>query len=213
MEPWTPGGRGAKNKPDAGCCTGSMLVGTDWTSRHPCRASLARRANSTKPASRSSGSWSSLLARSSHRSFPSRTDSGTRQAFATSHSGGSATVFHRFPVPCNPCRAALADSRDDCISGRRGIQVSAGARADGFGGGSGGGRYKNIPGNDLLSRPAGRYHRRERLNRRVRDGNGCFPLAMITGKNGARPRGADGAGQTRGKLQKGARQRQLTQPK
>ena len=37
------------------------------------------------------------------------------------------------------------------------------------------------PGNDLLSRPAGRYHRRKRLNGRVRDGNGCIPLAMITG--------------------------------
>ena len=37
------------------------------------------------------------------------------------------------------------------------------------------------PGNDLLSRLQ-HYHRRRRLNDRVRNGNGCGPPAIVTGK-------------------------------
>ena len=41
---------------------------------------------------------------------------------------------------------------------------------------------KKKPGDDLLSQPArSQYHRRGRLNGRVRDGNACFPSAMVTG--------------------------------
>jgi hypothetical protein len=43
-------------------------------------------------------------------------------------------------------------------------------------------RTKEEPGNDLLSRATrAKYHRRRRLNGRVRDGNGCCPSAMVTG--------------------------------
>ena len=41
---------------------------------------------------------------------------------------------------------------------------------------------KKNPGDDLLSRLVDRYHRRVMLNGRVRDGNGCFQDAMVTGK-------------------------------
>ena len=41
-----------------------------------------------------------------------------------------------------------------------------------------------ISGNDLLSRLVEQYHRRAGLNGRVRDGNGCGPCAMVTGKLG-----------------------------
>ena len=39
---------------------------------------------------------------------------------------------------------------------------------------------KNESGDDLLSRPVGKYHRREKLNGRVRYGNGCDLFTMIT---------------------------------
>jgi hypothetical protein len=47
---------------------------------------------------------------------------------------------------------------------------------------------KKMPGNDLLSRSTkDQYHRRGRLNGRVRDGNGCGPSALVTGQRRAMP--------------------------
>ena len=95
--------------------------------------------------------------------FTIRQGGDTLRCAACGARGGSWARFSR----CWPVGACL-------LSGRR--QTSAATT----------GVHKNCPATTYFLRREAQYHRRGRLNGRVRKGNGCGPPALVTGQNSIR---------------------------